>query len=164
MKTYSLFIIKPGFLAKKEEVFKLLDQNGIKIDKMQESMLTREMVERHYQEHYGKPFYNSLVDYMTTGNVEDLMKFNPNCIRMVVSSKIENETEEDFIVRSRKVVKEVLRPALAFNRKKFAFLSDEQFQELSMTANGIHASDSPASAEREINNLFPDYFACEKEM
>lgn len=100
---------------------------------------------------------------MTTGNVSGLVKFNPNCIRMVVSSKIENETEEEFIVRSRQVVKEVLRPALTFNRQKFAFLSDTDFKELTMTANGIHASDSPASAEREINNLFPNYFENENQ-
>ena len=81
---------------------------------------------------------------------------------MVVSSTIEGESEEGFIVRSRKVVKEVLRPMLAFRREDFPNLSDEQFKELTMTANGVHASDSPASAEKEVNNLFPDYFEAEE--
>lgn len=158
MNTYSLFILKPGYLAKKEEVLKLLDKNGIKVETMEETVLEKAQVERHYEEHFGKGFYNTLVEYMTTGKVLDIFKFNPQCVKMVVSSKVEGESEEEFIVRSRKVVKEVLRPALAFNRSKFAQLSDEDFKELTMTANGVHASDSPASAEREINNLFPDYF------
>ena len=155
MQTYSLFILKPGFLKKKEEVFNLLSQNEIGVVAMHEARLSREQVERHYEEHYGKPFYDTLVDYMTTGNVKDLMTFYPGCVLMVVSSKIENESQADFIVRSRKVVKEVLRPALTFNREKFKFLSDEDFKEVAMTANGIHASDSPAAAEREVNNFFP---------
>lgn len=164
MKTYSLFILKPGFMAKKEEVLKLLDKNGINVDVMEETVLGQEQVERHYEEHFGKPFYSTLVEYMTTGNVKGIFKFKPTCVKMVVSSKDKNETEEDFIVRSRKVVKEVLRPALTFNREKFAKLSDEDFKELTMTANGIHASDKPESAVKEINNLFPDYFgASEKE-
>lgn len=158
MNTYSLFILKPGFLKKQEEVVKLLDKNGIKVEQMRETMLTRETVERHYEEHFGKPFYSGLVDYMTTGRVGDLMKFNPDCVLMVVSSKIEDESEAEFIARSRKLVKEVIRPALTFNREKFKFLSDENFKELTMTANGIHASDSPSSAIREINNFFPKYF------
>lgn len=163
MKTYSLFILKPGFLKKKDEVIKLLAKNDIKVDTMHESMLTKESVEYHYAEHYGKPFYNTLVEYMTTGNVKNLTQFYPDCLRMVVSSTRENESEEEFITRSRKVVKEVLRPALTFNRDKFKYLSDEDFKEVCMTANGIHASDSPASAEREINNFFPEFFA-ENEM
>jgi len=164
MKTYSLLILKPGFLKKKEEVLKLLEENDIEVVIIKESMLTREKVECHYEEHKGKPFYETLVDYMTTGNVQGLVKFPANCVTMVVSSKIKDESQADFIVRSRKVVKEVLRPALTFNREKFSYLSDKDFKELTMTANGIHASDSPASAEREVNNFFPTFLNNENEM
>ena len=156
MKTYSLFILKPGFIGKKEEVLKLLDDNGIKVDVMEETVLSLAQAERHYAEHFGKSFYNGLVEYMTQGAVKGIYKFSPECIKMVVSSKLD-ENEEDFIVRSRKVVKEVLRPALALTREDFASLSDEDFKELTLTANGIHASDKPESAEKEITNLFPNF-------
>lgn len=158
MKTYSLFIIKPGSIKKTTDVMQLLSDNYIKFDFMREEVLSKEQVERHYEEHFGKKFYNTLVDYMTTGNVAGIAKFDPTCVTMVVSSTDPKETEEEFIARSRKVVKEVLRPALAFKRSDFPNLSDEDFKELTMTANGIHASDSPASAEREIGNIFPEYF------
>ena len=71
---------------------------------------------------------------------------------------MKDESEADFITRSRAVVKEVLRPTLALSREDYAQLSDEDFKELCMTANGIHASDKPESAVNEINNLFPEYF------
>ena len=38
------------------------------------------------------------------------------------------------------------------------YTEDNYFKEVAMTANGIHASDSPEAAEREINNFFPEYF------
>ncbi len=159
MKTYSLFIIKPGYLSKRAEVEALLDANDIKVEIAEECVLPVPAVERHYEEHLGKGFYQTLVDYMTTGRVQDIYAFAPECVKMVVSSKIDGESEEDFITRSRKVVKEVLRPALALCREDFAELSDGDFKELTMTANGIHASDKPESAVKEINNLFPNYFA-----
>ncbi|MBP3345073.1 MAG: hypothetical protein J6K97_02600 [Clostridia bacterium] len=157
MKTYSLFIIKPGYVAKKEEVLDLLNKNDIKVDVMEETVLVKEQVERHYEEHFGKSFYSTLVNYMTTGAVQDIYKFEPTCVKMVVTSA-KDETEEEFITRSRAVVKEVLRPALTLKREDFAALSDEEYKELTMTANGIHASDKPESAVKEINNLFPKYF------
>lgn len=156
MKTYSLFILKPGFMDKKEEVLKLLDKNGIKVDAMEETVLSLEQVERHYEEHFGKPFYAGLVAYMTEGEVKGIYKFDPTCIKMVVSSKLD-ESEDEFITRSRQVVKQVLRPALAFKREDYVSLSDEDYKELTMTANGIHASDKPESAVREIANLFPNF-------
>lgn len=159
METYSLLILKPGSLGKEEEVVRLLDQNGIKVEKKEKCILPLSQVEYHYAEHLGKDFYKTLVEYMTTGKVLDIAKFNPTCIKMVVSSKIEGETEEEFIKRSRQVVKEIIRPVLAFRRTQYLYLSEKDFKELTMTANGIHASDSPASAEREINNLFPEYFS-----
>lgn len=158
MKTYSLLILKPGSLKKKEMVLKALEQNDIQVETMREARLSLEAVERHYAEHYGKPFYPTLVDYMVTGNVKDIVQFYPGCILMVVSSTKENENEEEFITRSRKVVKEVIRPMLALKRENYKYLSEEDFKEVSMTANGIHASDSPKSAEREINNFFPEFF------
>lgn len=156
-QTYSLFILKPGFLAKKKEFLKICEENKINIDAKDETILNRGKVETHYEEHYGKSFYDCLVEYMSTGDVKGIHKFDPKCIVMVVSSGIANETEEEFIIRSRQVVKEQLRPILALKRADYAHLSDEDFKELSITANGVHASDSPASAIREINNLMPSF-------
>jgi nucleoside-diphosphate kinase len=159
MKTYSALILKPGHVSKLEELKKILEKNQIKIDTFSNVILGLPQVERHYEEHYGKKFYDGLVEYMTTGNVKGIKKFKPNCIIMVATSAIEDENEEEFITRSRQVVKEKIRPELCFKREEFPKLSDEDFKELTMTANVLHASDSPESAKREIKNLFPKYFA-----
>ena len=153
MNTYSLFILKPGFTDKFKELNKVLVENKIKIEDLKKCVLPIEKIEKHYKEHKGKPFYESLVRYMTEGDVKGIYKFNPECIVMVVSSEIE-ETEKEFIERTRKLVKEVLRPSLALSREKYKILSDEEFNQLTTTANVIHASDSPESAQEEILNLF----------
>ena len=75
--------------------------------------------------------------------------------KVLVENKIKiEETEKEFIERTRKLVKEVLRPSLALSREKYKILSDEEFNQLTTTANVIHASDSPESAQEEILNLF----------
>lgn len=154
LKTYSLFIIKPGFIDKESEITKILEENDIKVVKREKCLLPLSRVEKHYSEHLGKPFYNTLVGYMTNGNVGDIYKFNPNCVKMIVSSTRPNEAEDEFITRSRAVVKEIIRPRIELKAEHFD-LSPEDFKELKCTANGLHASDCAASAEREINNMFP---------
>lgn len=163
MQTYSLLITKPGFLKKQKEIEAVLKKNDMAIVVKRESMFTAQTMEFHYAEHYGKPFYNTLVEYMTTGNIKNLVQFPADCVAMVVTSTRKNESEQEFIDRSRKVIKEQIRPMLTFKREKMKFLSDEDYKEVTMTANGMHASDSPASAKREINNFFPEFFA-ENEM
>lgn len=156
--TYSLFILKPGFVEFEDRLEEILNENDIKIVVRENGILPLNKMKIHYAEHEGKSFYNTLVAYMTKGEVKGIYNFAPNTVKMVVASTNLNENEEDFIVRSRKLVKEVLRPEMELNRIDFNMLSDEDFKELKTTANGIHASDSGESARREINNLFPNYF------
>ncbi len=153
MNTYSLFILKPGFTDKLKELNSILIKNKIKIEDVKKCVLPLDKIEKHYKEHKGKPFYESLVRYMTQGDVKGIYKFNPECVVMVVSSEIE-ETEQEFIDRTRSLVKEVLRPSFALSREKYKILTDEEFEQLTTTANVIHASDSPKSAREEILNLF----------
>ena len=158
MNTFSCLILKPGVIHKYHEVARVLKNNNIKIVEAGLGILTEGEAKVHYDEHKEKDFFNTLVNYMTTGDVKGICKFDPESIRMVVTSTDENETEDEFIARTRKLVKEELRPMLAFSREDYSELSDEDFKELTMTANGIHASDSGKSAIREINNLFPGHF------
>lgn len=153
MKTHSLFILKPGFIEKFDELKEILKENNINIDKLSEGVLPLNKIEAHYEEHKGKSFYEGLVRYMTEGDVKGIYKFDATSITMQVSSNL-NESEENFITRTRTLVKEVIRPKFALKREDFKDLSNEDFEELTKTANVLHASDSPASAEREIKNLF----------
>lgn len=158
MNTFSCLILKPGVTQRFGEIAMLLKDNNIKIVEAGLAVMSNKEAVVHYDEHKEKDFFKTLVDYMTTGDVKGIYNFDPESVRMVVTSTDENETEDEFITRTRKLVKEVIRPMLAFTREDFPDLSNEDFKELTMTANGIHASDSGKAAIREINNLFPGHF------
>ena len=162
MKTYSLFIVKPGFTKSFKKIKEVLNNNQIKILKDYDGKLEKDVLAKHYAEHFGKSFYNKLIEYMSEGKLGDV-KFDNKVIVMVVSSTNKNESEEDFIKRTRKVVKETIRPSFELNKdnlKNFVQnpevlkgLKDEDLKEVFITANVIHASDSPESAKREIENM-----------
>lgn len=152
-KALSLFIIKPGFTTKFNEIEELLNDNQIYIENSYFGKIDKDILEKHYAEHFGKPFYNGLIDYMQNGKVGNV-KFNPDTVVMEVSGT-KDETPEVFISRTRALVKESIRTGFALKREDYPELSNEEFKELSMTANVIHASDSPESAIREIANMSP---------
>ena len=83
-----------------------------------------------YAEHQGKPFYDGLVEFMTSGPV----------LLLVFSG-------EDAIARAREIMG-ATNPAEAAPGTIRAEFAD------SMTENAVHGSDSPASAEREIGIFF----------
>ena len=153
MSTYSLFILKPGFINRYEELQNILKDNDIVIKKEKKLVLPLKKIENHYAEHKGKNFYNGLVDYMTKGDVKGICKFDPTVIVMEVASN-RIESEESFIARTRALVKNVIRPKFVLEKEDFKNLTTEDFEELTKTANVLHASDSPESASREIENLF----------
>ena len=109
MKTYSLFIIKPGFIQSFAKIKEVMGKNNIKVVTEYKGKLEKDVLAKHYAEHFGKPFYNKLIEYMSDGRIGDI-QFDNKVVVMVVSSAIKNESEQDFITRSRKVVKEILRP------------------------------------------------------
>ncbi|RYM05393.1 nucleoside-diphosphate kinase [Sporolactobacillus sp. THM7-7] len=93
-------------------------------------VISDDLVKKHYQEHEGKPFYDDLIDFMTSGPV----------FAMVWEG-------EDVISLSRTMMgatdpKKALPGTI---RGDFATL---------VNRNVIHGSDSPESAKREIKLFF----------
>jgi nucleoside-diphosphate kinase len=94
--------------------------------------MSRAQAEGFYAEHRERPFFSSLVEFMTSGP----------CVVQVLEGT-------DAIARNRKVMG-ATNPADADEgtiRKKWGE---------SVEANSVHGSDSPASAEREIGFFFKD--------
>ncbi len=103
---------------------------GLTIERLELGMVTAEEAEANYAEHIGKPFYEGLVEYITSGPV----------VKMVISGP-------DAVKVCRKLMG-VTNPADAAPgtiRGDFGLVLD---------ANVIHGSDSPDSAEREIGVFF----------
>ncbi|MEM3212346.1 MAG: nucleoside-diphosphate kinase, partial [Thermoplasmatales archaeon] len=69
MKT--LVLIKPDGVvrAKIGKIISRFEEKGLKIVALKMIKVTREMAEKHYMVHKGKPFYESLLNYITSGPV-----------------------------------------------------------------------------------------------
>ncbi|WEB42599.1 nucleoside-diphosphate kinase [Streptomyces yunnanensis] len=93
--------------------------------------LDRGVLEQHYAEHVGKPFYEPLVDFMSSGPV--------------VSLVVEGERVIEGVRALAGPTDPIAAPSGSI-RGDFGTITRE---------NLIHASDSEESAEREIKIFFP---------
>ena len=60
--------IKPDAFPNAEEIKKRIVNEGFTIVKSRRITLTREQASLFYTEHTGKPFFDDLISYMTSGN------------------------------------------------------------------------------------------------
>jgi nucleoside-diphosphate kinase len=128
----TLFIIKPDAVQRNliGKILAHVEEKGFRIAEARLARLTREECQTFYAEHNGKPFFAALVDYVTSGPV--LL----TCLE-----------REGGVLVLREVVG-ATDPAAAAEgtiRRLYA---------LSKQANSVHASDSAASAEREVKLFF----------
>lgn len=129
-KTYTM--IKPDGVRNGHigEIVNRFERVGLTVERMELGMVTEELAKANYAEHEGKPFYDGLIAYITSGPV----------VKMVVSG-------ENAVATVRKLMG-ATSPADAAPgtiRGDFGLTMDE---------NVIHGSDSVASAEREIGVFF----------
>ncbi len=129
-KTYTM--IKPDGVRNGHigEIVNRFERVGLTVERMELGMVSAEQAKANYAEHEGKPFYDGLISYITSGPV----------VKMVVSG-------ENAVATVRKLMGST-NPADAAPgtiRGDFGLTMDE---------NVIHGSDSPASAEREIGVFF----------
>jgi nucleoside-diphosphate kinase len=109
-----------------------LEQKGFKIVGAKLMQVSDELAKTHYQEHKERPFFGELVDFITSGPVFAMVLEGENVIstaRLVVGSTNPQEAAPGTI------------------RGDFG---------LTVGKNIIHGSDSPESAEREINLFFDE--------
>lgn len=109
-----------------------LERRGLKLVAMKFIWMDRELAERHYGEHIGKPFYEDLVRFITSGPV----------VPMVWEGKNIVEVTRAIMGKTNPVESDV------------GTIRDDFAMDLSM--NIIHGSDSTESAKREIANFFTE--------
>jgi nucleoside-diphosphate kinase len=95
--------------------------------------ITVETASAHYGEHQGKPFYDSLVGFITRGPALLLVVEGPEDTYAVVRTLM-------GATNPRQAAPGTIRGDLAVD----------------LTENLVHGSDGPESAEREIGLFFPD--------
>jgi nucleoside-diphosphate kinase len=130
----TLVLIKPDGVRRNiiGEVISRIERKGLKIVAMELRTLDEETAKAHYEEHVEKPFFSSLVEFITGGPL----------VAMVVEG---NRAIEAF--RSLAGATDPVLAAPGTIRGDYG---------LDVQANIVHGSDSTYSAEREIKLFFPD--------
>lgn len=125
-------MIKPELVADQVigEIVKMLTDNRFRVLALEMKRLDEERVRRFYAEHEGKPFYEDLVAYITGGPV--------------VAIRLEKENA----VADLRALVGATDPARAAPGT-IRYLYGRSLQN-----NGVHASDSDASAARELAIVF----------
>lgn len=128
----TLLMVKPDGVQRGliGEIISRFERKGFQIVGCKLMQLSREHAERHYAEHVGKPFYEQLVSFITSGPVLAMVWQGDNVI--AISRMMMGKTN----------TKEALPGTI---RGDYAVHTN---------FNVIHGSDSPESAEREIQLFF----------
>ena len=137
-RTFS--IIKPDAVAKTVigKITSRFEEAGMRIVASRMEHLTVEKAKGFYAEHDGKPFFEDLVAYMSSGPV------------------IVQVLEGEGAIALNRELMGVTNPAEAAEGTIRADFAE------SIDANAVHGSDSPESAAREISYFFADDQLCDR--
>ena len=135
MTERTLVLVKPDGVERKlvGEVLSRIERNGLSIVAMDLRVVSQEVAAQHYAEHDGKPFFASLLEFITSGPVLAAVVEGPRAIaawRQLAGGTDPVEKATPGTIRG-------------------DFGLETQF-------NLVHGSDSPESAEREIKLWFPN--------
>ena len=129
----TLSIIKPDAVAKNliGEIYTRFERGGLKVIAARMAHLSTAEAEGFYAVHRGRPFFNDLVNFMTSG---------PVMVQVLEG--------ESAIEKNRKLMG-ATDPKKADKGTIRADFAD------SIDANAVHGSDAPATAAVEIAYFFP---------
>lgn len=67
----TLVIIKPDAVKAKHigDIISTYENNGLSIENMKMMYVNEELLKKHYEEHKGKSFYSSLMEFMLSGKI-----------------------------------------------------------------------------------------------
>ncbi|HEV3053337.1 MAG TPA: nucleoside-diphosphate kinase [Solirubrobacteraceae bacterium] len=130
----TLILVKPDAFARSltGEIIARFERKGLRLAALRQLTMTRELAERHYAEHEGKPFFEELVSFITSGPL----------VAMVLEGV-------SAVAAARQVIGATnpLEACPGSIRGEFA---------IEVGQNMVHGSDSPDSAAREVALFFPD--------
>ncbi|MGF1730296.1 nucleoside-diphosphate kinase [Photobacterium proteolyticum] len=138
-RTFS--IVKPDAVKRNliGAIYQRFENAGLKIVAAKMVRLNAEKAQGFYAEHEGKPFFDDLVAFMTSG---------PVLVQVLEG--------EDAIVRYRELMGKTNPDEAACGTIRSDFA-------LSLRHNSVHGSDSPESAAREIAYFFAEDEICPRD-
>jgi nucleoside-diphosphate kinase len=130
----TLILVKPDAFARNltGEIIARFERKGLRLAALKQMTMTRELAERHYAEHEGKPFFEELVSFITSG--------------LLVAMVLEGE---QVVEAARQVIgaTDPLQATTGSIRGDYA---------IAVGQNMVHGSDSEQSAKRETALFFPE--------
>jgi nucleoside-diphosphate kinase len=130
----TFIMVKPNGVSRGlvGEVIARFERRGFTLRALRMLRIDRELAERHYAEHVGKPFFESLVAFITSGPVVAMVWEGREAIR---------------VARTMMGVTDSADAAPGTIRGDFSLSKEE---------NVVHGSDGAESAAREISLFFGD--------
>ena len=130
----TLILVKPDAFARSltGEIIARFERKGLRLAGMRQLTMERGLAERHYAEHEGKPFYEELVSFITSGPL----------VAMVLEG-------DEAVKAARQVIgaTDPLEASSGSIRGDYA---------IAVGQNMVHGSDSSESASREVGLFFPE--------
>jgi nucleoside-diphosphate kinase len=129
MTERTLLVIKPDGVERRlvGEIISRIERKGLTVAALEMRIVGEELARRHYAEHDGKPFFGSLLEFITSGPLVAAIVEGPQAVAAV--RQLAGATDP------------VEKAAPGTIRGDFGL--ETQF-------NLVHGSDSTESAEREI--------------
>jgi len=130
----TLLIIKPDAVRRGliGEVLSRIERKGLRIDAIRAEPIDRDLANRHYAEHRDKPFFDELVDFITSGDV--------------VVAKVSGP-DASSVWRAIMGATDPAKAVPGTIRGDYGTV---------ITHNLVHGSDSAESARRELALFFPE--------
>ncbi|ADL68551.1 nucleoside-diphosphate kinase [Thermoanaerobacterium thermosaccharolyticum] len=122
--------VKRGLIG---EILKRYENKGLNLVAAKVISPSLDLLQKHYEEHKDKPFYDDLIRYMSSGPVFAMILEGDNAVKMVrlLNGPTKIEDAQPGTIRG-------------------DFCTNTTF-------NIVHGSDSVESAKREILLWFPEY-------
>ena len=130
----TLILVKPDAFERNltGEIIARFERKGLRLVALKLMTMTRELAQQHYAEHDGKPFFEELVSFITSGPL----------VAMVL--------EGESVVKAARQVIGATNPLEASPGSIRGDLA------ISVGQNMVHGSDAPESGQREVALFFPD--------
>ena len=134
MEERALSIIKPDGVSRNliGEVIKRIEEEGLKIIAVKMLQMTKDQAEGFYQVHEGKPFFDSVTNFMSSG---------PSVI---------------MVLKGENAIKKYRKLMGATNYKEAEEGTIRNLYATDIEKNVVHGSDSVQNAEFEINYFFSE--------
>lgn len=130
----TLVLIKPDAIERgiTGEIISIYEKKGIKITAMKMVKADKKTAQEHYQEHKGRSYFKTLINYITRSPIVAMILEGENIVELVriINGAADPRKQDMGSIRGRYSV--------------------------NLTENTVHSSDSVDNAEREIKIWFPE--------